>query len=113
MLKKVDPTAFANDLTSFKKTLVVSSSDRYVGAEDPKLREKVSELYGTIATFAGRPSNAQLTNLDALKNSVTEATATLEQMKSRLAIIEAAAQKAKTEGITPVKFPTWEEFKAE
>lgn len=111
--KKADVPGLLADLDTFKKTLVVTSSDRYVGAEDPKLREKVSELYSTVATFAGRPSNAQLENARLLTSDVNDAKAKLDQMKGRLQAIDQLAQKAKIDGFSPLQFPTWEVFKAE
>jgi hypothetical protein len=113
LAKKANLGSFITDLTDFKKALAVSSSDRYVGAEESKLREKVSELYGTIATFAGRPSNAQMENATLLTNEVSEAKAKLDQIKKRLEVINQLAQKSKMAGFSPLQLPTWEEFKTE
>lgn len=110
LAKKLTLSSLAEEVTTLKKTLKVSSSDRYVAAEESKLREKVSELYSTIASYDGRPTNAQLDNAKFLMSSVKEAKDKFEALKNKLSGIEKMA--AKVEGVSALTFPTWEEFKA-
>ena len=112
-VKKANLPSLIAELSDFKKTLVVSSSDRYVGAEEPKLREKVSELYGTVATFAGRPSNAQLQNVELITKSFSDANTKFTEMKNRLTAVNSLSAKAGMEDASLLTFPTWEEFKGE
>lgn len=109
-IKKSNLSGFVNELTDFKKSIVVTSSDRYVAAEEPKLREKVSELYATIATFDGRPSNAQMENSELLVKNFKEANDKLDGFKKRFEVINSLISKTKTESVLPLKLPTWEEF---
>jgi hypothetical protein len=51
---------------ALRKKMVVTTGDNYVGTAEPELREKIATLYGTIAGYAGRPSSAQLRNLEEL-----------------------------------------------
>ncbi len=61
-----------DDATSFKKSVVVTEGDNYVGQVDPELREKIASLYGEVAGYSGKPSKAQLANLDLLKSQLEE-----------------------------------------
>jgi len=112
-VKKANLDTFITELSDFKKTLAVSSSDRYVGAEESKLRERVSELYATIATFAGRPSNAQLQNAEVITKSFSDANTKFTEIKNRLTAINGLSAKTGIEDSALLTFPTWEEFKAE
>jgi hypothetical protein len=52
--------------------MVVTTGDNYVGAAEPKLREKLADLYATIATYSGPPSSSQLETVDLLRSDYTK-----------------------------------------
>jgi photosystem II stability/assembly factor-like uncharacterized protein len=60
---------------ALRKRMVVTTGDNYVGTADPELREKIATLYGAVAGYAGRPSNAQLRNLEELDLELKEVVA--------------------------------------
>ncbi len=60
-------------LNELKETLVITSGDNYVGAAEPRLREKMSDLFGTIAGYPGRPGKNQLKNLRGLETAHSDA----------------------------------------
>ncbi|WP_136668638.1 hypothetical protein [Flavobacterium sp. H122] len=50
-----------------KEKMVVTTGDNYVGAAEPQLREKLTELYAAIAGGFNAPSSSQLENLESIK----------------------------------------------
>nr|MCU0390409.1 hypothetical protein [Thermoflexibacter sp.] len=82
----------------------------YVGSAEPQLREKLAGLYSEIATYYGKPSNAQMINLALLESKIKEAQTSIDNLKSKqLATLNAQLVKLKLEEI---KLRTFEEFKA-
>lgn len=55
--------ALIAEMQSLKETLVITTGDNYVGAAEPQLREKMGNLYSTIGSYFGAPSQSQLDNL--------------------------------------------------
>jgi hypothetical protein len=70
------------ELDALRKTVVVTSGDNYVGAAEPELKEKLNDIYGTIASYNGAPSSTQLENIASLKKDFNMARATFEKIKS-------------------------------
>jgi len=64
---------YRDEWEKLKKTLVVTRGDTYVGTVDPELREKISRLFSDISGYYGRPSSAQLDNLNKLDKELIEA----------------------------------------
>lgn len=65
---------------ALRKKMVVTTGDNYVGTAEPELREKIATLYGTIAGYAGRPSSAQLRNLEELDAELKTVVAENQQL---------------------------------
>jgi hypothetical protein len=59
-------------LDALREEMVVTTGDNYVGAAEPKLREKLADLYATIATYSGPPSSSQLETVDLLRSDYTK-----------------------------------------
>jgi hypothetical protein len=70
------------ELDALRKTVVVTTGDNYVGAAEPELKEKLNDIYGTIASYYGAPSSTQLENIASLKKDFDMARATFEKIKS-------------------------------
>ncbi|MFN4146973.1 MAG: VPS10 domain-containing protein [Runella sp.] len=106
--KLVEP--MLKEFDALKETLVVTKGDNYVGAAEPQFREKLASLYGEVAGYAGRPSNAQMANLKVLETRFDEAKTKIEGFKTnQLAKLNAQLLKLKLEEI---KLRSFEEFKA-
>ena len=94
-------------LEKLKDPLVVMTGDNYVGSAEPLLREKIAALYGNVAGYVGKPSNAQLKNMEFLDSQLQEAQTTLNEMMPELEQLNKDLEKAKLPRIT---FRSKEEF---
>jgi photosystem II stability/assembly factor-like uncharacterized protein len=65
-------TALGKKLDALRDEMVVTTGDNYVGAAEPKLREKLADLYGVIVSYPGAPSTSQLETVDVLKSDYTK-----------------------------------------
>ena len=69
------------ELDELRDKLVVTKGDNYVGAGEPKLREKLGDIYSSIGSYFGAPSSTQLENIQMLKSQFDEATKQFEKIK--------------------------------
>ena len=67
-------------MNALKKTLVVTSGDNYVGTAEPQLREKLADLYSTIASTYTRPSKAEMLNYEKLNERLQKAQQEYQQL---------------------------------
>ena len=72
-----------DELTTLKESLVVTTGDNYVNEAEPELREKISELYSTVASNFERPSKAQIKNIALYEAQLNEKTEEFEKIKSK------------------------------
>ncbi len=101
---------FIKELDLMKESLVVTKGDNYVGAAEPQLREKIAGLFSEVSGYAGRPSNAQITNLAVLDTKLKNAQAKFEGLKTnQLAILTTQFAKLK---MPDIKLRSFDEFKA-
>ncbi|MEZ4936403.1 MAG: hypothetical protein R2799_02285 [Crocinitomicaceae bacterium] len=70
-------------LNGLKKTLVITSGDNYVGAAEPQLREKISDLMSSVSGYFGKPGKNQLENLKGLKKAYEEAESTYKSILNK------------------------------
>ena len=70
------------ELDALRNKVVVTTGDNYVGAAEPQLKEKLNDIYGTIASYYGAPSSTQLENVASLKKDYDNAKATFEKIKT-------------------------------
>lgn len=109
-LKKQLPIEnLVKEMMTFKESLVVLKGDNYVGTAEPQLREKLANLYGEVAGFAGRPSTAQMANLKVMEEQLNTAKSKVEAWKAQLTALTPALLKAQ---LPEFKFKTFDEFKA-
>lgn len=73
--------ALNNELDALREKLVVTKGDNYVGAAEPKIREKLGDIYSAIASYYGAPSSSQMENVQLLKTLFEEAKANLDKLK--------------------------------
>ncbi|HTH57110.1 MAG TPA: hypothetical protein VL728_13765, partial [Cyclobacteriaceae bacterium] len=76
-------TPLISELTKLKESLVVTKGDNYVGAAEPQLREKMSELYAKVADSFYKPNTAEMGNLDAVETRFNTAKADFKKIKDK------------------------------
>lgn len=76
-------TKMLNQLTELKNSLVITTGDNYVGSAAPQLREKIGELYSLVASYYGKPTQAQLENLKLLEQQMQEKVSSFESWKKK------------------------------
>jgi hypothetical protein len=97
-----------NGLDAIREVCVVTKGDNYVGTGEPRLREKLGDIYSTIGSYYGAPSSSQLENITALKTEYTKQIAAFDKLKNGdLKKFEAELAKA---GKTAIAIKTREDF---
>jgi hypothetical protein len=96
------------DLNVLKDGLVITKGDNYVGAGEKQLREKLSDLYSTVGSYYGAPSQTQLENLAMLDKQLNEGKKKFQGIKDTQATkYKAATEKA---GINYFELKSFEEY---
>ena len=98
MLKKLQLNEYVKEIEDLRKILVVTTGDNYVGAAEPQLREKIANLYGQVLSYAGKPTNAQLKNLDLLQGKLNEAKTKIKNLEAKAETINQLLEKNKIVG---------------
>gem|GEM_PF-3769536 len=62
---------------------VVQRGDNYVGRDKPRLREKLADLYGDVASYPGKPTGAQYRHYDKLYNQWKTLQKVWKELKSK------------------------------
>lgn len=104
-------TRLSDRLTKLKEQLVVTTGDNYVGRAEPELREKITELYGKVASGYQPPSPAEMENLALLEEQ-------LNQAREEFAAIKAKEGRKfkkylRKKELEDIKIKTFEEFVGE
>ena len=58
--------ALFNELEKLRSQLVITTGDNYVGSAEKMLREKLGDIYSTIASYYGAPSSSQMETVQTL-----------------------------------------------
>ena len=95
---------------ALKFKMVVTTGDGYVGTADPQLREKLGELYATIAGNFTAPSASQLDNMESVKISFDEILNEFKVLKQKN---EATYLKQATANNIPFVLKTFKDFIAD
>lgn len=95
MLKKLELSGYVSEIESIKNALVITTGDNYVGAAEPQLREKIANLYGEVVGYAGKPTNAQIKNLDMLKGKLNDAIEKIKSLEAKAKVINEKLAKNK------------------
>lgn len=69
--------ALVDDLEAFRKTLVATRKGGMLSGEE-QFREKLSDLYGAVNAFEGRPTNSQIQYAGVLEGKLREIEGSLE-----------------------------------
>ena len=105
-----DGNKIKNAFQTLKEKLVVTTGDNYVGSAEPQLREKLGDLYTTIAGGFNAPSASQLENFDAIKTRFDDSIKEFKQINSKY---EATISKQASVNGFSTKIKTFAEFIAE
>jgi hypothetical protein len=105
-------TELNQSLDALRDELVITKGDNYVGAGEPKLREKLGDIYSNIVGYYGAPSSTQLENVDMLRKQF-EAAKTKFQDISKKQIPAASQQLSKSKIQIPSILPYAEFLKME
>ncbi|MBK8348784.1 MAG: hypothetical protein IPL08_14650 [Saprospiraceae bacterium] len=97
LAKQLNIESYVKEIEALRSTLVVTKGDNYVGAADPQLREKIANLYGEVIGYAGKPSNAQLSNLNLLTTRLNEAKGKINAVIQKAEVLNNILDKAKIE----------------
>ena len=97
--------AFADKLDQFNKTLVATRTGAGITGEQ-QLREKVVELYASVSNYAGKPTESQLTRINALEKEIVNKNAEFDSIISK----ELNSMNRKLEGkkLEPIEIMTKE-----
>ncbi len=99
---------FADDLETFRKTLVASRKGGFL-AGDEQLRERLGTLYGDINGFEGRPTETQVRYAEVLAEQLEEAGAQFEAiLRGRLADLNNRLRGAQVEPLKSLSRADWE-----
>ncbi len=107
MGKIVNP--FIKEVEDQNATLVFRGGDFYINTEE-KLAEQISELYGQVSSFPGRPGHAQVERVGSLDEELKKANVKFDQLRNeKLKKINTTLTADKL--FAPIKVLTEEEFK--
>jgi photosystem II stability/assembly factor-like uncharacterized protein len=79
-------TKLNGELDALREKMVVTTGDNYVGAAEPRLREKLNDIYSNVASYPGAPSSTQMENIASLRQD-------FENAKAEYARIETSSLK--------------------
>jgi RecA/RadA recombinase len=96
------------ELDALRDNLVVTKGDNYVGAGEPQLREKLGDIYSTIASYFGAPSSSQIENINLLKKRFSDAKVAFDKLKTNQ--IKAFEKELVKKSIAPPVIVSFEEF---
>jgi photosystem II stability/assembly factor-like uncharacterized protein len=99
-------TAFEN----LKAKMVITTGDNYVGSAEPQLREKLGDLYSTVASNFTAPSASQLENMEAIKIRFDDAQ---KEFSSLISKYESGIKKQADANGLNTKIKSFAEFIAE
>ena len=76
-------TKIKTDFEKLKAKMVVTTGDAYVGAAEPQLREKLGDLYASVAGNFTAPSPSQLENKEAILQRYDTAITDFKNLKAK------------------------------
>ena len=107
MGKLINP--FIKEVEDQNSALVFRGGDFYINTEE-KLAEQISELYGQVTSYPGKPGNAQIDRVGSLDEELKRATVKFDQFKNeKLKKINSTLTSDKL--FEPIKVLSEEEFK--
>ncbi len=101
-------TPMITEFNKLKETLVVTKGDNYVGAAEPQLREKLTDIYARVAQSFHAPNQAELDNMVAMETRYNKAKDDYRKLKDKhLPKLNSVLSKDK---LQPIVLKTYEEY---
>lgn len=107
-IKKINIDGFIKELQAQRNVLVVTEGDNYVGTKEKQLREKISELYGQVIAYPGKPSNAQLKGIDTQSKNLETQKLNVAKLVQKSEAINQLLKEAKMTQM--IQYRTFEAF---
>jgi photosystem II stability/assembly factor-like uncharacterized protein len=99
---------FIDELDKYNGTLVFRGGDMYINTDD-MAAERISDIYGKVSSYPGRPSNSQIDQVAVLERDMKAIETQFTGFTGgKLAKVNAALTKA---GVGTLKVPTEEEWR--
>lgn len=92
--KKLGLSDLVSQLNGLREELVVTKGDNYVGTAEPRIREKLANLYSEVVGYAGKPTGAQIENLSLMKSKISDAKTKIENIRKKSEGINTLLEKA-------------------
>ncbi len=94
------------EMDTLRKTLVSNEANRIAG--EIRLRDRLTEVYGAISNYSGKPTKSQIKRLDVIEKEMKNIQETLDKVKrNELPSINKALTKINE---TPIEVITYETF---
>lgn len=98
----------ADEVDTIRRQFVATKEGGMITGEE-RLRENLTDLYGNVIGYEGRPSDDQVRRADALARESADVARTFDQwLSAKLPSLNDALAKAKLDAITPLTRETWE-----
>jgi len=105
---------YADELDAFRKTLVASGPGGMLSGEE-QLREELANLYGSVSSYDGKPSDSQLARQKDLEGKLASAEKRFAALSSssRLAPFNRVLEGHKKKALTVLSHQAWEKKQKE
>ncbi|HEX9970480.1 MAG TPA: glycosyl hydrolase, partial [bacterium] len=100
-------SAFADKLDQLNKTLVATKTGAGITGEQ-QLREKVVDLYASVNSYTGKPTESQLVRMNALEKEIDQKNAEFESIISK--DLSSVNKKLEGKKLEPIKIMTKQEW---
>ncbi len=108
MLRILKLQDFISAIENLRSRLVITTGDNYVATAEPQLREKISEVYGEVAGYPGKPSTAQLNKMNELSSELNTSLLEVAKIVSLAEELNKTLEKAKNN--ERLRYRSWEAF---
>ena len=75
--------------------MVITTGDNYVGAAEPQLREKMTNIFSRIESNPGAPTSTELDNLNQIRNRYDSSRTELSKLEKKYKLIKRVELKTK------------------
>jgi hypothetical protein len=100
--------AASSDVDTLRRKIVATKEGGMVTGEE-RLREKLTDLYGNVNFYEGRPSQTEVERTDALSHELADVVHDFDAWTAKeLPSINAALAKKKLDPITPLTRAKWD-----
>ena len=95
--KKEKRKKLTSKMNTLKESMVITSGDNYVGASEPQLREKMTNLFQRIENNPGAPMANELENLNQIQKRYAASKRVLSGLENKYKLLKKVNLKTKEE----------------